>query len=62
MLLCWGGRDFCFHDAFYTEWQRRFPGAECHYYPDAGHYLMEDAFDAVREKIKGFLAVCGDGR
>jgi haloalkane dehalogenase len=62
MLLCWGGRDFCFHDAFYTEWQRRFPWAECHYYPDAGHYLMEDAFDAVRENIERFLPICGDGR
>ena len=63
MLLCWGGGDFCFHEVFYREWQRRFPRAECHYYPEAGHYLLEDVFDAVREKIEAFLPVCcGDGR
>ena len=27
MLLCWGGRDFCFNDWFYDEWRRRFPRA-----------------------------------
>lgn len=58
MLICWGGRDFCFHDAFYREWQRRFPGAECHYFPEAGHYLLEDELDAVQENILDFLSTC----
>jgi pimeloyl-ACP methyl ester carboxylesterase len=56
MLLCWGGRDFCFHDAFYREWRRRFPDADCHYYPRAGHYLLEDAFEDVREQVESFLS------
>jgi pimeloyl-ACP methyl ester carboxylesterase len=60
MLLCWGGRDFCFHDAFYREWQRRFPGAECYHYPEAGHYLLEDEFEAVKQNIAGFLATHAD--
>jgi haloalkane dehalogenase len=62
MLVCWGGRDFCFDEVFYREWQHRFPAAQCHYFPEAGHYLLEDAFDGVREKIAGFLAACGNGR
>lgn len=62
MLLCWGGRDFCFHDAFYREWQRRFPAAQCYHYPEAGHYLLEDEFDSVREKIADFLAAHAEER
>ena len=58
MLLCWGGRDFCFHDAFYREWQQRFPQAESHYFPQGGHYLLEDELDAVKEKIEAFLLTC----
>lgn len=55
MLLCWGGRDFCFNDAFYREWRQRFPSAESHYFAGAGHYLLEDALEPVGEKIKAFL-------
>lgn len=62
MLVCWGGRDFCFDEVFYREWQHRFPAAQCHYFSEAGHYLLEDAFDEVRDKIAGFLAASGNGR
>lgn len=55
MLICWGGRDFCFNDAFYDEWRRRFPQAESHYFGGAGHYLLEDAFDGVSGRIRHFL-------
>lgn len=58
MLICWGGRDFCFHDVFYKEWLNRFPHAEHHYFPEAGHYLLEDEFESVREKIENFLPDC----
>lgn len=56
MLICWGGQDFCFHDAFYKEWQHRFPAAESHYFAEAGHYLLEDTLEPVREKIESFLS------
>ncbi|MDA3786449.1 MAG: alpha/beta fold hydrolase [Deltaproteobacteria bacterium] len=56
MLICWGGRDFCFNDHFYQEWQRRFPGAESHYFPEAGHYILEDAFDQVAPLVEDFFA------
>ncbi len=42
LLILWGGKDFCFNDHFYKEWQRRFPKAESHYFIDGGHYVLED--------------------
>lgn len=55
MLIIWGGRDFCFNDSFYEEWTRRFPDSEKHYFPEAGHYVLEDAFDEAGPLIRGFL-------
>jgi len=55
MLLCWGGRDFCFNDWFYDEWRRRFPRARSHYFPTAGHSLLEDAFPAIEPLVREFL-------
>ena len=56
MLICWGGRDFCFHDGFLAEWQRRFPRATAHRFAAAGHYILEDEGDAVLALIQSFLA------
>lgn len=56
MLLCWGGRDFCFNRAFFEQWQQRFPAAEAHYFAEAGHYVLEDALAEILSLIKGFLA------
>ncbi len=56
MLICWGGRDFCFNEHFFKEWQSRFPRAECHYFKNAGHYLLEDAFDQIAPLVEEFLA------
>ncbi len=55
LLLCWGGRDFCFTKHFYAEWRRRFPHAEAHYFPAANHYVLEDAGDEIRLRIESFL-------
>ena len=57
MVICWGGKDFCFNDQFFDEWQKRFPQAECHYFPEAGHYVLEDAFELIGPIIKEFLSV-----
>ena len=56
MLICWGGRDFCFDDSFLEGWKRRFPEAEVHRFADAGHYVLEDAGEQVIERVRGFLA------
>jgi haloalkane dehalogenase len=55
MMLCWGGADFCFNDWFYSEWRRRFPQAESHYFQHAGHYVLEDAFEAIAPLVDQFL-------
>lgn len=55
MLLCWGGRDFCFNDWFYHQWLRRFPRAEARYFKDAGHYVLEDAMGEIGPLMDRFL-------
>jgi haloalkane dehalogenase len=55
-LLLWGMRDFVFDKHFLAEWQRHFPHAETHAWPDCGHYLLEDAGDEAIIRVKEFLA------
>jgi pimeloyl-ACP methyl ester carboxylesterase len=55
MLICWGDGDFCFTDSFRAEWQRRFPDAEVHAWPEVGHYVMEDAHSRVLPLIASFF-------
>lgn len=55
MLICWGAKDFCFNDVYLKEWLRRFPDAQLCRYPQAGHYLLEDAGDEILEDIEDFL-------
>jgi haloalkane dehalogenase len=57
VCICWGGRDFCFNDSFYAEWRRRFPRAECHYFRDAGHFVLEDAGAEIEKVLGRFFAV-----
>jgi pimeloyl-ACP methyl ester carboxylesterase len=56
MAIFWGERDFVFDCSFLAEWQRRFPKAEVHRYPDAGHYILEDEQEEIIPLIAGFLA------
>lgn len=56
VCLIWGERDWCFTPHFRREWMRRFPKAEVHALPDAGHWLYEDAPEEVRGILRGFLA------
>jgi haloalkane dehalogenase len=58
MLICWGGRDFCFNRLFYDEWLRRFPHAQAHYYKDASHYVLEDAGLEIHKLLQPFLSSC----
>lgn len=55
MLICWGGKDFCFNKDFYDEWRARFPLAEAHYFPKAGHYILEDAFEEIAPLARQFF-------
>lgn len=54
-LICWGDKDFCFTELFLNEWKRRFPRAQVHRFPYAGHYVVEDAIDEIQPLVKNFL-------
>ncbi len=56
-LIVWGGGDFCFNDTFFEEWKKRFPGAANHYFPDGGHYVLEDKFAEIAPLIHSFFKV-----
>jgi len=55
VLVCWGDNDFVFDHHFLAEWQRIYPGAEVHRYPDCGHYILEDAGEEIIPLIRAFL-------
>lgn len=61
MLIAWGGRDFCFNDSFYREWVQRFPRAQAHYFPDGGHYVLEDEWPQMRLLLSEFFRSAPSG-
>ena len=56
MLIFWGELDFVFNGRFLAEWQRRFPAAEVHRFPEGGHYILEDMKHEVIPLVEDFLA------
>ncbi len=56
MSIVWGDRDWCFDPVFRAGWQQRFPAARVTALADAGHYVFEDAPDAVLEALRRLLA------
>lgn len=55
LLLLWGGRDFCFTRHFYEKWLQEFPAAESRFFPEAGHYVLEDAFAEIAASVSTFF-------
>ncbi|WP_436983902.1 alpha/beta fold hydrolase [Streptomyces sp. enrichment culture] len=55
LLVGWGMRDPVFTPDLPAEWERRFPRAAVHRFPDAGHYVMEDAAPELAHLIRDFL-------
>jgi haloalkane dehalogenase len=55
LIFLWGTKDFVFDSAFLNEFKSRFPGAECHAFHDAGHYLFEDKPEETSRLIRAFL-------
>jgi haloalkane dehalogenase len=55
VLICWGAQDFVFDDDYLAEWRMRFPLAEVHRFPQAGHYVLEDVPDRILELLGDFL-------
>ncbi|MCH8056055.1 MAG: alpha/beta fold hydrolase [Deltaproteobacteria bacterium] len=55
MIIIWGGRDPVFTDLFLKSWQGRFPDASVKRIDDAGHYVVEDAYERIIPWINEFL-------
>jgi haloalkane dehalogenase len=56
MMIVWGMKDFVFDAPILEEWERRFPRAEVHRFPRAGHLVIEDERDGVLALARAFLA------
>ena len=55
ILMCWGEQDFCFHLGFLARLREIYPKAAVHTYPNASHYLLEDAGEEIIPVIEQFL-------
>jgi cis-3-alkyl-4-acyloxetan-2-one decarboxylase len=56
MMIAWGMKDFVFDAPILEEWMHRFPAAEVHRLPRAGHLVFEDEREAVTDLIRTFLS------
>ncbi len=52
----WGMRDWCFTPAFLDRFLEFFPQADVHRLADAGHYVVEDAYERIGPLVEQFLA------
>jgi haloalkane dehalogenase len=55
LLIVWGGKDFCFNDSFFGQWQKHFPEAQSHYFSDGGHYVLEDKGEEIGPLVDAFF-------
>ena len=55
--ICWGMRDPVFDAAILDELVARMPHAVVHRFPDAGHYVLEDATDEITAIVTRELGV-----
>ena len=53
--IFWGAKDFVFDDEFLARWRVLWPHASVTRFPDAGHYVLEDAFDEILPAVRRFL-------
>jgi haloalkane dehalogenase len=54
-MILWGDRDFVFDHHFLAEWRKYLPAAEVHRFPNAGHYVLEDAGAEILPLIQDFF-------
>ena len=55
VFIGWGLGDFVFDRRILQRFREAFPGADVHAYPDAGHYVLEDAHERLLPAIRAFL-------
>jgi cis-3-alkyl-4-acyloxetan-2-one decarboxylase len=53
--LIWGMRDWCFTPEMLERFRAFFPQAEIHRLEDAGHYVIEDAYERIVPIVADFL-------
>lgn len=56
ILLLWGEKDFVFKPKVLDLFEKRWPHAEVHRFPEAGHYVLEDAPEEIASLVREFLA------
>ena len=55
-LILWGDKDFVFTPQdFCAKFESRFPHADIHHFPNAGHYVLEDADEEILPLVRDFL-------
>ncbi len=55
MIIIWGGRDPVFTAPLLESWKQRFPEAIVKQLDDAGHYVVEDAYERIIPWVRDFL-------
>jgi haloalkane dehalogenase len=55
-LLIWGMRDWCFTPHFLDRFVEFFPTAEAYRLADAGHWVVEDAYEQIIPLVEQFIA------
>ena len=53
--LIWGMQDWCFDVSCLERFTEIFPNAEVHRFPDAGHYVIEDAHEKIVPLVTNFM-------
>jgi pimeloyl-ACP methyl ester carboxylesterase len=54
-MFIWGMRDWCFKPKFLERFLDFFPKADVHRLTDAGHYVIEDAYEEIIPLVDQFL-------
>ncbi|MEQ1503759.1 MAG: alpha/beta fold hydrolase [Myxococcota bacterium] len=54
-LILWGEQDFVFTGTFLEKWKTMLPKAEVVTYPDAAHWVVEDAHERIVPRMKAFM-------
>ena len=54
-MFIWGMRDWCFKPQFLERFLDFYPKAEVHRLADAGHYVIEDAYEEIIPLVDSFL-------
>ena len=55
MIIIWGARDPVFTLPLLESWEKRFPHAAVKRIDDAGHYVVEDAYERIIPWVEEFL-------